>query len=70
MRRIGRVSILAAASLFAVYFLNVLLGAMRIGVFMNDVKEMLTLFGACIFFVIAICILERQENDRTNNTAG
>lgn len=51
-----------ALLLFAVFAANVTLGSARQPVFMNDVEEMLTLFGACIFFVVAVLILEREKN--------
>jgi hypothetical protein len=51
-----------ALLLFGVFAANVILGSARQPVFMNDVSEMLTLFGACIFFVVAVLILERDKN--------
>jgi hypothetical protein len=51
-----------AALLFSVFAANVILGSARQPVFMSDVSEMLTLFGACIFFVVAVLILEREKN--------
>jgi len=38
---------------------NVIAGASGIGVFLSDVGSMLTLFAACICFVVAILARER-----------
>lgn len=43
-----------AALLFAVYFLNVLLGASGRGIFLGEVSEMLLLVLSALFFVAAI----------------
>lgn len=51
-----------ALLLFAVFAVNVILGSAHQPVFMSDVAEMLTLFGACIFFVVAVLIRERETN--------
>ena len=51
-----------AGILFAVFLANVLLGALRIGAVLGDVVEMLVLFGACVFFVIAVLGLERRAS--------
>lgn len=40
--------------LFAIYFLNVLLGSQGISTYLSDIQEMLTLLAAVIFFVLAI----------------
>ncbi len=50
-----------AGLLFAVFLGNVALGALHIGAVLGDVSEMLVLFGACVFFVIAVLGLERKE---------
>ena len=44
----------AAAVVFAIYFLNVALGAFAGAAFLGDVGEMLVLFAASILFVVAI----------------
>ena len=43
-----------SAVLFAIYFLNVLLGSMGLDPYLGNVPEMLTLLAATIFFVFAI----------------
>jgi hypothetical protein len=60
-----------------VFFSNVVAGAAGLGVFLSDVGEMLTLFAACICFVIAILAYERaatatrsQSANRENNGGG
>lgn len=54
--------------IFSVYFANVIAGAMGMGVFLNDLWEMLTLFVACITFVIATLALERAGEPPAKNT--
>lgn len=54
MKGSERLATIFAGILFAVFFLNVILGAARIGAFLGDVGEMLVMFGACVVFVIAI----------------
>lgn len=49
---------------FAVFFLNVALGAFADAAFLGDLGEMLVLFGAAILFVVAIL---KKEADRANN---
>lgn len=49
-----------ALLLFAAFSVNIFLGAARIPVFLGDVAEMLALFGACVFFVIAVLRLENR----------
>ena len=49
--------------IFAVFFLNVALGAFADTVFLGDIGEMLVLFSAAILFVIAIL---KKEADRAN----
>jgi hypothetical protein len=57
-----KIAFAGSGILFAAFFANVLLGALRIGAVLGDVVEMLVLFGACILFVIAVLGLERREN--------
>lgn len=47
-------ALLVVFLLFAIFTLNVVLGALGIGSFLNDVQEMLTLFATAIAFVVAI----------------
>jgi hypothetical protein len=53
--------LIISAVIFAVYFANVLLGAFTSTAFLGDVGEMLVLFAATIFFVVAIL---KREADR------
>ncbi len=53
--------VLVTCAVFLVYFSNVVAGAAGIGVFLSDVGAMLTLFAACICFVIAMLAHERSE---------
>ena len=56
--------LLAAAALFAVFALNVGMGAFGGGPFLGDVGEMLLLFAASIAFVVAILKREAAEKDK------
>lgn len=67
MRGGGRAALGGAVALFALYLVNVFLGAAQAGVLLGDVAEMLTLFGACVCFVIAILGLERGANAAREN---
>lgn len=49
--------------LFAIFVLNVVLGATTNAPFMGDVSEMLVLFGASIAFVAAILRREAQSRN-------
>jgi hypothetical protein len=60
MKRAGSLPFAIAGVLFAIFLGNVILGSMRSGVLLNDVGEMLALFGACVFFVFAVLIRERE----------
>jgi hypothetical protein len=53
----------ASLIVFAVFFLNVALGAFADAAFLGDVGEMLVLFAAAILFVVAIL---QKEADRKN----
>ncbi len=59
--RVEKFAFAGAGILFALFLANVLLGALRIGAVLSDVAEMLILFGASVFFVIAVLGLERRE---------
>lgn len=52
-----------AFAIFAVFFLNVALGAFADAAFLGDIGEMLVLFCAAILFVVAIL---KKEADRAN----
>ena len=49
---------------FAVFFVNVALGAFADSAFLGDVGEMLVLFCASVLFVVAIL---KKEADRSKN---
>lgn len=55
--------IIATCIIFLVFFSNVVAGAAGIGGFLSDVGEMLTLFGACVCFVLAMLSYERAATD-------
>ncbi|MEX0345564.1 MAG: hypothetical protein AB3N20_11615 [Rhizobiaceae bacterium] len=55
--------ILVAGALFLVFFANVLVGAVTGSPILGDVSEMLILFVASIFFVVAI--LRREADARS-----
>ncbi|WP_300035258.1 hypothetical protein [uncultured Roseobacter sp.] len=57
----------ASAVVFAIFAVNVALGAFTGNVFMGDVSEMLVLFAASILFVVAIL---KKEADRKNKDGG
>jgi len=66
--------IIITCAIFLLFFSNVIAGAAGLGVFLSDVGEMLTLFAACVCFVIAFLAYERaatdtqsqSENEETN----
>ena len=62
MNRPERLAFAATAVLFAIFLVNIVLGAARVATVLSDVGEMLVLFGACIAFVIAVLMLERRES--------
>ncbi len=67
MRGLGTVGLSLALASFLVFFGNVALGAARMGRFLADVPEMLTLFASALFFVIGILAREAeaaQENQQ------
>ena len=58
------IPVLATCVVFFVFFSNVVAGAAGIGVFLSDVGEMLTLFAACVCFVVAMLAYERSVTGR------
>lgn len=52
------------------YFSNVVAGAFGFGAFLGDIAEMLTLFVACIAFVIATLYLERAGKSPAQDPGG
>ncbi len=55
--------IIVTCIIFLLFFSNVIAGAAGLGVFLSDVGEMLTLFAACVCFVIAFLAYERAATD-------
>lgn len=55
--------LLASLVLFAVFFLNVVLGSMAGAAFLNDVQEMLLLLAASMAFVAETLIRETREKN-------
>ena len=53
----------ASIIVFAVYFLNVALGAFAGSAYLGDVSEMLVLFTASILFVVAILQKEAARKE-------
>ena len=68
MHSTGGYFVTAAGGLFFLYFANVVTGSMGSQVFLSDVGEMLTLFGACIIFVIGILFLEKQAKTSSSTS--
>jgi len=52
--------VIVTCVIFAVFFSNVVAGATGVGQFLSDVGEMLTLFAACVCFVLAMLAHERS----------
>ncbi len=64
----GRGALITCFVLFAIYFINVLLGKIRISYnldlpHLGNVAEFLLLFGACILLIIAA--LKRETAEKT-----
>ena len=57
-----------AAVLFAVFFFDVLIGALAGASMLNDVQEMLVLFASTIAFVVVILMRESQSKDTSNDS--
>lgn len=58
--------LIAAAALFGVFGLNVVLGAFAGAPFLNDVGEMLLLLAAVITFVVAALKSEAARKNQDN----
>ncbi len=65
MTRSGTPALTAALICFALYFGNVMLGAVGTGVLLGDVAEMLMLLVAVVLFVIGI--LEREALEKSES---
>jgi len=61
--------VIVTCIIFLVFFSNVVAGAAGIGVFLSDVGEMLTLFAACVCFVVAMLAHERSATGRSAHPA-
>lgn len=61
--------VITTCLIFLVFFSNVVAGATGIGVFLSDLGEMLTLFAACICFVVAMLAHERAAPDKNAKSA-
>lgn len=61
MTRVAKLSFGIAVLFFAAFMVNVVTGAMQHKAAFSDVIEMLLLFASCIFFVVAVLALERDE---------
>ncbi|MFK7867018.1 MAG: hypothetical protein AB8B77_06240 [Alphaproteobacteria bacterium] len=46
---------------FLIFFLNVVMGSLKMPTFLPDIAEMLLLFAACILFVIGVLRIERAH---------
>jgi hypothetical protein len=53
--------------LFAIFFLNVAMGAFGSGEFLDDVPEMLLMATSAAFFVAAILVREAKAKANKNN---
>ena len=60
----GRPALIGAAACFAVFFLNIVFGAMGKPVFLTDVLEMLALFAAVLLFVAGVLVREARDSSR------
>ena len=65
-RKVGRSALIACFVLFAVYFINVIVGKINIAYrlslpHLGNVAEFLTLFGACVLLIIAALKRETAE---------
>jgi len=66
----GNAALFASGLAFLVFFANVTVGAAGAPPFLPDIAEMLTLFVACVLFVIAILARERTAPPTDNETNG
>ena len=71
----GKVALFAFYSLFALYFLNVLVGKAMVSYGLNlphlgNLAEFLLLSVACVALIVAALKREAAENKSTNQTKG
>jgi len=65
VRSVGSLALWLSLLIFAVYFLNVLIGGpLGRKPWMSDVEEMLTLFAAVVFFVVGALCREAEAGRR------
>ena len=60
MKGSGALGLWLALAAFLVFFVDVTLGALRMGRYLTDVGEMLPLFAAAILFVIGVLAREAR----------
>jgi len=70
MGRAGTAALLLSGVVFSVFIANVVVAATGAPAFLSDVVEMLTLFLACILFVVAILWRERSEKPASDPIDG
>ena len=63
MNRIKVFAFTCSSILFLGFLANVIAGTLGQFGIIGDVSEALLLFGSCFFFVIAVLIMEYQEQD-------
>jgi len=66
MKSRAKLFLTAALCVFAIFSVNIVLGAFWNARFLSDVGEMLMLVLTSIFFVVAIILFEQNEQDPTN----
>ena len=72
-RKVGRGALIACFVLFAVYFINVVVGKINIAYrlslpHLGNVAEFLTLFAACVLLIVAALKRETAEKILTTQT--
>lgn len=60
-----KLALVLSGAALVLFFANVGLGAVRKPVILSDVQEMLVLFSANFFFVVAVLLIEREGMART-----
>jgi len=71
VRLAGSLTLWLSALIFAIYFLNVLIGGpLGKKPWMSDLWEMLTLFVAVFFFVVGTICREAERQDSAAGQAG
>ncbi len=65
----GNMYLGVAATLFGLFFLNILIGSFGGEQYLNDVSEMLLLLTSVLFFVITILKKEAAAKDQSDRQA-